>query len=69
MGEVFGHFDVRDHRMADRPATAGTADRLAILRRHSWIGQLSPAANLCWNLTADAPTETTPLFKADNATL
>jgi len=43
MGEVFGHFDVRDHRMADRPATAGTADRLAILRRHSWIGQLSPA--------------------------
>ena len=30
--------------MADRQATAGTADRLAILRRHSLFGQLSPAA-------------------------
>ena len=30
--------------MANRQATAGTADRLAILRRHSLFGQLSPAA-------------------------
>jgi hypothetical protein len=39
-------FGVRDHRMviSRRQATARTADKLAILRRHSLFGQLSQAA-------------------------